>query len=284
MLKILKNKFFGAGITSIILSVLRQINNLKKDDLLYIDVENISYSNKKNFWNQYFEQPFYFKNKEIQELIDKKKFKIINWNAGPALKYGYGARSINKYLYDTKNISNLRNVFKKHIIIKKKIIEKYKSFINNKIIKKNVLSIHIRGTDHFSTGHAAGQKKLDYNTFIKPLILKKLKEKNCSKIFLATDESEIYLNFKKDFNKILIKNKTMLAKKNSKQSIHIQNVYASEMVKFKMTNDVLGDIMIMSECKHSLCMKSGVSLVNILMRNNYNYEFIDDEIDYDKMK
>jgi hypothetical protein len=284
MLKILKNKFFSAGITSVILSVLRQLNNLKKGDLLYIDIENISYSNKKNFWDQYFEQPFHLENKKIRQLINKKKFSIISWNTGPKLKYGYGERSENKYLCNVQNISYLRNVFKKHIIIKKKIIEKFQIFIKKKITNKNVLSIHIRGTDQFTTGHAAGQKKLDYETFIKPLVIKKLKEKKCSKIFLATDESEIYLKFKKDFSKILIKNSTVLAKHNSIQSIHIQNVYESERLKFKITTDVLGDIIIMSKCKYSLCMKSGVSLINILMKKKYNYEFIDDEIDYNRMK
>jgi hypothetical protein len=283
MLIILKNKFFGAGLTSVILSVLRQLNNIKRGDLLYLDIENISYSNKKNFWDQYFEQPFYLERKKIQQLINAKKFNIISWNNGPKLKYGYGERSINKYLYNVQNISYLRNLFKKHIVIKKKIIEKFKIFIKKKIVNKNVLSIHIRGTDQFITGHAAGQKKPDYENFIKPLVLKKLKEKKCSKIFLATDESEIYLKFKRDFSKILIKKNTILAKRNSIQSIHIQNVYESEKLKFKMTTEVLGDIIIMSKCKYSLCMKSGVSLINILMKKNYNYEFIDDEIDYNRM-
>lgn len=284
-LKILKDKFYLAGFTSIILIVLRQIKNLKKNELIYINIENIFYSNKKNMWQQYFKQPFHEKASLIKDKIKNNDFKIIKWNFGPELNFGYGKKKMNSTLYDKKKITILRKLFEKHIIINEKIFQKINIFLKKNILNKNVLSVHIRGTDHFTTGHAAGQKHLmNYENYIKPLIKKKLIEKKCKKLFLATDEDEIYLKFKRDFKKILIKNKTTLAKKNSIQSLFQNKVYQSELTKFNLAIEVFSDIFIMSKCKYSLCMKSGVSLLNILMKKDFEYEFIDNHIDYDRMK
>jgi hypothetical protein len=280
-IKILKEMFYLAGLTSIILIVLRQIKNLKKNELLHVNIENIFYSNTKNMWDKYFYQPFVGKYK----FIKNNNYSFVRWNSGKDLNFGYGEKKMNSSLFNKKNILFLRGLFKKHIIFKEEIIKKANKFIDRNISKQNVISVHIRGTDHFTTGHAAGQKHLmDYDTYIKPVILKKLTKTKCKKIFLATDENEIYLKFKKDFGKILIKNPTTLAKKNSIQSIFQKNVYETEDRKSAMATEVISDIIIMSKCKFSLCMRSGVSLLNILMRQDYNYEFIDNHIDYNRMK
>ena len=197
------------------------------------------------------------------------------------MPFGYGTKKRKKNLNNKKIINKFRKLFKKHISFKNEVTGGIYKFIKKNIYNKKVLSVHIRGTDHFTSGHGSNQKHLmNYENFIEPMVKKKLKEKKCNKIFLATDEKEIYLNFKKSFGKKLIKYKTILA--TTSRSLFDSNAYAPEKIKSNLVSNVIKDIIIMSNCKHSLCMHSGVSLINILMRNDYNYEFIDNHIDYER--
>lgn len=279
-LKILKDRY-RRGITSLMLIVLRQVNNLKKKELLYVDLENIFYSNSKDFYNKYFDQPFKNYHKIIQEKIKNKDYDVIKFSHGKDLPFGYGTKNKKKILNNKKIINKFRKLFKKHIIFKNKVTGGIYKFVKKNIYNKKVLSVHIRGTDHFTSGHGSNQKHLmNYENFIEPVVKKKLKEKKCNKIFLATDEKEIYLKFKKSFGKKLIKHKTILS--NTSRSLFDSNAYAPEKIKSNLVSNVIKDIIIMSNCKYSLCMHSGVSLINILLRNDYKYEFIDNHIDYER--
>lgn len=281
-LKILKGKYYE-GFTSFILAVVKQIYNLKKNEILHVELENICYSNTKKTWDKYLDQPFKKFDKIIKKKLEEKNFKIIKYNNGKPLPFDY-LNENKKTLSNRKIINKIRGIFKKYINFKNEIIEDTTNFISKTIYKKNVLSIHIRSTDNLMTGHATGQKHLmSYEDYIKPLVKKKLIEKKCKKIFLATDNFTIYQKFKKDFKNNLIKLDTIIIKKNTHQSLHKSNIYASEEIKTKLVTDVIRDIIIMSKCKYSLLSSSGVSLLSILMRNNYNYEFIDNHINYKKM-
>lgn len=278
-LKILKG-IYNEGFTSFILVVLKQIYNLKKNEILHVELENICYSNTKNTWDKYLDQPFKKFNKIIKEKIYQSNFKVIKYYDGKPLPFDYKNEN-RATLKNHKMINKIREIFKKYINFKNEIVKDTTNFIRKAIYKKNILSVHIRSTDNFMTGHASGQKHLmSYENYIKPLVKQKLIEKKCKKIFLATDNFIIYKKFKKDFKNNLIKLDTITIKKNTHKSLHKSNIYAPEKIKTKLVIDVIRDITIMSKCKYSLLSSSGVSLLSILMRSNNNYEFIDHHINY----
>jgi len=225
-----------------------------------------------------------------KKILNKDYESIDKWHQDKTFNLKYSDyKPGSKYrFYDPTFVKPLQSLCKKYIKFKPIITKNIEKFLyDNDITNTNTLSIHIRGTDMFSDvlfknmNHASGQKKLiDYETYIKPYIIKSLETKNCNKLFLATDEQEIYDHIKKDFNSILIKYETNLAPKNSQIGLHYINQNKDFYTKYQTGIDVLTEIGIMSSCKYSLYMKSNVSLVSILMRNNLNYEFIDDHIDY----
>jgi len=273
----------AVGLGSTILRVIHNLQYIEKDQILYFEMRNRLYSNSGNTWNRFFYQPFEYKKDEIKELFNSGSYVQENcWYKCGQFLLSYGKDQNKDQFLDSNFVNPLRKIVKKYFKVKDDIAEISKVFIKNNYNMQNVLSIHKRGTDHFgSGGHAAGQKHLmDYKAIIKPAIEKALKDKKCDKIFLATDEQETYDNIKNDFGSILMKYNADLIPPGSDSGLHYSNAYNDDNKKFKLGVDMLTDVFIMAACKYSLCMKSNVSILNILLRDNYDYEFIDNHIDY----
>jgi len=281
-LKIIKDNS-AVGLGSTILRVLHNLQHLSDDRILYFEINNLLYSSQGNTWNKFFYQPFENNKDEIKSLFKKGDYEIETcWYKCGKFVLSYGKDQDKDQFLNRDFVSPLRKIIQKYFKIKKEIAEIGDTFIKNNNDMQNVLSVHKRGTDHFvSGGHAAGQKHLmDYKAVIKPSIERALKDKKCDKIFLATDEQETYDNVKRDFGNILLKYNTELIPTGSDGGLHYSNAYSDENKKYKLGVDMLTDVTIMAACKYSLCMKSNVSILNILLRDNYNYEFIDNHIDY----
>jgi len=280
-LKIIKDDS-AVGLGSSILRVLHNLVYRQDKELLYFEINNQLYSNSGNTWNKFFYQPFNSEREQIEKKFKGGDYTIETcWYKCGEFQLGYGKHQDKTQFLNSEFVEPLRDLVKKYLHIKTEITDISNSFIEKNNLK-NVLSIHKRGTDHFvSGGHAAGQQHLmDYKAIIKPAVEKALKKHKCNKIFLATDEEETYINFRKDFGDILLKHDTELSPSGSSTGLHYSNAHNNESKKIKLGVDMLVDMLIMASCKHSLCMKSNVTILNILFRDNYNYEFIDDHIDY----
>jgi hypothetical protein len=273
----------ACGLGSTILRVIHNLQYIQNDDLLYFEMRNLLYSSKGNTWNKFFHQPFEDKKNEIEYLFNKGEYEIrTRWYKCGNFVLDYTKDQNKDQFLDREFVDSIRKITRKYLKIKKEISGIGNFFVKNNYGMQNVLSIHKRGTDHFVTGgHAAGQKYLmDYKAVIKPAIEKALKENKCDKIFLATDEQETYDNVKNDFGSIVLKYNTELMPTGSDGGLHYSNAYSDDAKKYKLGVDMLTDVIIMASCKYSLCMRSNVSFLNILLRDNYNYEFIDNHIDY----
>lgn len=280
-LKIIKDDS-AVGLGSTVLRVLHNLVYRQDDDLLYFEMNNGLYSNSANTWNKFFYQPFNSEKEQIKKKFKEGDYTVETcWYKCGEFQLGYGKHQDKNQFLNKEFIEPLRSLVKKYLHIKTEITDISNDFIKKNNLK-NVLSIHKRGTDHFvSGGHAAGQQHLmDYRSIIKPAVERALVKHKCDKIFLATDEEEMYMNFKKDFGDILLKYDTDLAPLGSSTGLHYSNIQNDESKKIKLGIDMLVDMLIMASCKYSLCMKSNVTILNILFRDNYNYEFIDDHIDY----
>ena len=59
---------------------------------------------------------------------------------------------------------------------------------------------------------------------------------------------------------------------------HFINVYGSENWKTQLGTEALTDAILLSKCKYSLLSQSNLSLASILLRDDYNFEFLDAHI------
>jgi hypothetical protein len=72
-------------------------------------------------------------------------------------------------------------------------------------------------------------------------------------------------------------------KKGDTRGTHFGHINDTEANKYTLGEEAIIDFLIMSRCDYSLCMRSNLSLLNILLRTDFNYCFIDDHIQYDRL-
>jgi hypothetical protein len=270
------------GLGSDILSVLYNSMKLKKGNLAYFELNNFFYTNSENIWNYLFYQPFNNSIDKINKLKKEGKYIIKDLYNCKYIPLNYISKEREKNCKNKHLINYLRLNFNKFIKIKPKIQKKIDKFLKIELRKKKVLAINIRGNDMFAS-HARGQRSLmDYESYLKPLVQFKIKKQEFNKIYLATIDNNIRELFKKDFNKILVINKTILSKEkmHSNGDALYRSYYESNSFKKKLALESLIDMQYLARSNYALYMSSNVSLVAMLMRKNFNYKFIDDHIDY----
>ncbi len=301
-LKIMKIKNNNLGIAGNIICALDILISRKNNELIFFDFKNPLYSNKINTWDKFFYQPFYEFNDLIEKKIKQKNFEIEYYKTSKLFKFGY-CYNDDKIFYNTKIVQPLRKKLKKYIRFKDNVISKYKSF-KNKNLTQNTLSVHLRGGDKFqerpwnkirsihniNTKMESYKKKLTLLNFsnFEEYIKKTFQTKECDKIFLATDDKYYLLNMKKKFKTLILPSYSKLINKykidtfNDKQDLgaHQLNVYEDEETKTRLGEEAIIDSIIMSKCKYSLLSKSNVSLLSILLRDDYNFSFLDGHTKY----
>lgn len=271
----------AVGLGSTVLRVLHHLIFLQPNTISYYEMQNKLYTNSGNTWNKFFYQPFAKDKEFIMQKFNEGDYELTtSWGNGQKFFLSYGKDQKKDQFTNPGLVLPVRNTFANFIKIKENITEISKNFIENNLKNKKILSVHIRGTDMF-TSHAAGQLHLiDYKKYVKPAVEKALNDQKFDNIFLATDNFDTVKNFKEDFGDLVIKRPTDLATKDNPYGLHYSNINSSDEVKYKLGVDMLVDAIIMSKCDYSLCVRSNVSILNILMRQDFNYNFIDDHIDY----
>jgi hypothetical protein len=274
----------AVGIGSTIFRGAHLLYYKKPDDILYFDFRNVLYNDpKKNVWSAYLKQPFEHKKQFIIDQYNSKaatlEYGIFNNKNEPFL-FCYGAEQKNGADFANKErVQEFRNKLRPYLIFKQHIIDKVNTFIDSNFSNKKVLSIHKRGTDLFSdTGHAKNQEHLFDYDFIKNRVNKIIG--NYDAIFLATDEQETLDKFKYEYGSKILTYATTRAERGNKAGLHISSIYKSPEKKYILGEEAIIDTILMSKCDYSFCVRSNLSLLNIILRDDFNYEFIDDHIDY----
>jgi hypothetical protein len=272
-LKIIKLNTEIIGIGGNILLALEALNNRKKNELIYFKFNNFLYSNQFNLWDKFFAQPFAEYTDVIEKKIKKKNF-IIEYaqiKKNSALNYVGNNYQI---LMDPKIIEPLRAKFKKYIIFNDFLKKKFLIF-KSRYLKKRTISVHLRGTDRFRVGGHFGNQRnnFDFLSTIKPSIIKNINKFNIEKIFLATDDEQYLKKMKQEFEKKIIKlNSTIYSQADG---VHHAGIWECETHKNKLATEAILDSIIMSNCNYSLLSQSNISIMTLLMRNDYNYDFLD---------
>jgi hypothetical protein len=274
-LKIIKLNTEVLGIGGNILLALEALNNRKKNELIYFRFKNFLYSNQFNLWDKFFIQPFAEYADVIKKKIKNKNFIVEYAQLKKNSALNYVGKNPQK-LMDPKIIEPLRAKFKKHIIFNDFLEKKFLTF-KSKYLKKRTISVHLRGTDRFRVGEHFGNQRnnFDFLSTIKPSIIKNIDKFNIEKIFLATDDSQYLKKMKKEFKKKIIKLNSTTFANSQTVGVHLDNIWESETHKNKLATEAILDSIIMSNCSYSLLSQSNMSIMTLLMRNDYNYDFLD---------
>jgi hypothetical protein len=275
------NELVGLGST--ILRGLHRLYYRNSEDILYFNFTNELYAHKgENVWNKFLHQPF----------ENDRKFIEIKYKEGNIITE-HGFRDNNKLLFcyggeqnngeDFKNrekVTEYRQVVDTYIKFKQSITDKVSNFYDQFLYNKNTLSIHCRGTDQYtSRGHAGNTKHLLNFEYIKQII----NSRDFDQIFLATDEEATLKKFKNEYGDKIITYATLRCEENNTTGLHYSNQHSDKEIKYRMGEEMIIDMMLMSKCNYSYYVRSNVSLLSILMRTDFNYNFYDDHINYNNL-
>lgn len=241
--------------------------DMQNDFNIYLDEEKLG---KENSWEYYFEQPMGYS----LDDINHSRNVIIGAGAVPDMFPFLNIDFLHGKTVNGQNIQYWRELVKKYIklndIAQKRIDEEYHRLFND---KDKVLGVLCRGTDYVAgkpKGHA-----------VQPIIEQMLNkvdeifaEKNCTKIFLATEDEKVYHIFRDKYENKLITNKKRYARYNG-GSIG-KAIYENGSGGYENGMEYLITIALLSKC-HCLCAgcASGTSGA-CLLSEGYEYIYLFD--------
>ncbi len=200
------------GLFSILLTSLQRISNavqagyvpivdLQNDFNIYLPEDKIG---KENAWEFYFKQPMGYSLEDVQ----KSQNIILGSGAVPKM---FPYLSVDFLYGKTGELEYWRKLAKKYIVLSDKAAQRVEQEYQRLFAKEDkVLGVKCRGTDY-----AKGKPK---NHPIQPTVEQMVtkaeeifKQRNCTKVFLATEDSEFYEAFAEKFGDRLVSNKTQYA-------------------------------------------------------------------------
>ena len=246
-----KNKIFyiirrspGAGLFSNLIYVINHLKIAKENDFEpFVDMQNFKtiYNEKYtlnktlNAWEYYFEQ---VSKNSIRDVYKSHKVIITDNKFYKKFKHTI-----------TKN--NLNQIAKKYLKTKKIFILEANNFVK-KNFKNKTLGIHYRGTSYkTSANHPFPPTKKQIIDRSKYLI----KKYKYNKIFLCTEEEEIFQALNKEFgDKICFISESFRSNKDD-----AFKKYPRQKHRFKLGKEILVESMILSKCQGFLYQNSNVS-------------------------
>ena len=246
-----KNKIFyiirrspGAGLFSNLIYVINHLKIAKENDFEpFVDMQNFKtiYNEKYtlnktlNAWEYYFEQ---VSKNSIRDVYKSHKVIITDNKFYKKFKHTI-----------TKN--NLNQIAKKYLKTKKIFILEANNFVK-KNFKNKTLGIHYRGTSYkTSANHPFPPTKKQIIDRSKYLI----KKYKYNKIFLCTEEEEIFQALNKEFgDKICFISESFRSNKDD-----AFKKYPRQKHRFKLGKEILVESIILSKCQGFLYQNSNVS-------------------------
>ena len=228
-----------------------------------IIIEN-NYINKINAWEYFFYQPMGYSLADVQHAKN-----VVLSNSSENIK-----NEPDSFIFDNVDSLNFwRENAHKWIRIKKEWVQK----VNNKYMAlsggKPMLGVLMRGTDYMTMK--------PYNHPIQPRVndvINKCKSfidthEHCYRIFLATEDIDIYKTFHNVFGDKMVVNQSLYFESKEKEWISdiIQNSHISLVKKNK---EYFEAIMILSMCPYIIGGRTGGMIGAMLMSNGYDYQYI----------
>jgi hypothetical protein len=259
----------AAGLFSYILYVLEKIEIADKNNYYpVIDMQNQINSylypwevGRINSWEYYFEQPSGIGLKELRKCRN-----VIYSDTKCRCKVG------SLIFYDSNAMEKWTCLFEKYIHLNKHV----KQYIDNAYAKKmgkggeRILGVLARGTD-YNAGPALHPVQPDVETIIKDA-KRLMKEKNLSKLFLATEDEDIFTRFKCEFQNQLIAVDTPRYKGTERIT---QRKNDRKKDKYLQGLDYLTTIYLLAKCQCLLAGNTNGSLgAGLINAQKYEYIYI----------
>ena len=286
---------YGMGLTAIVFQYMYNIIWAVKNDYIPI-VDMMHYNNsyfkdnrefRDNVWEYYFEQPFNITLNDIDEesevIIGHHEW-YENNKMNPPEVTDLPVELVN-YKQDER-LSNYKNYYKKYIRFNAEtyayIEKQYNTITGN---EKEILGVFARGTDYMirrTNNHCIQPKPDELIKKIKS-VLKKYPE--IKKIYLATEDLDIFNIFKSEFKDMLLDNgqyRVSYKNKENKYKLLNQIHCNRENHYYKMGLDYLTSLYILSKCRYFVGGRAGGSLAVYYMSEGYKYYYMFDKGVYGK--
>ena len=231
---------------------------------------------KDNVWEYYFKQPFGIGLNDILKIKDNSQIRVFSQ---PYFKIDeYGAQYVSmKWISSKRDIDNFE-----HKEILKQVI-KFSNEIQSyckkhSVIEKSdkVLGILCRGTDYIYRrpyGHTIPAKP---HTLINQA--KELKKKfDFKKIYVATEDLEIYNEFKKEFGDIMIPNTQYMYKRYNDAGLLLAEIRANRQNhNYLLGIEYLASMYMLSKCKYLIASNdcTGLNFVSLFSNFYTDMQFI----------
>lgn len=246
--------------------------DMKNYSNTYLEKDEIG---KINSWEYYFEQPVIF-NDEIDQLksaYDSNNF-IINNGSQVDRKVFYHPEFFSPdFLINTEEIKKWHTYYTKYIRLNKKtkeyINKQYDSLVK---LEDKVLGVFVRGTDYRNLKPSGHPIQPDVEEVIERTE-KALKEWECNKIFLSTEDGYIRELFLKKFGDLVITNQREYYNHNSNSVT--QEQHNREKDRYMNGLEYLTSLVILSRANSIIASSTsgmvGVILMSDGFENSYFY-------------
>lgn len=261
-----------AGLFSIhnyVISYLKKCEELKAIpiiDMQYYPNEVIiddKYIGKRNIWEHFFKQPYGYTLEEVY----KSKNVIMGSSADPA--------SLGE-IYEPKEILASHSILEKYVLIDDDMLKKCKRVFQELHMEEGTtLAVICRGTDYLGT-KPEGHSILPSLEQIIQTIDEKMDEwGGFSRIYLATEDEEIYQALKEVYgDKIVSYQKTRFQKTGNKVLSQVIEERKEEDFKGKFSEEYFISIWLVSQCDALIAPIINASLAALRMKGEYKNSFI----------
>lgn len=233
----------------------------------YLEKEKL---HKENAWDYYFEQPV---GVSLQDIENSKNIVISRKTPSPKEEYFMG------HFYDDKErILYFRRLFKNYIKYNETTREYLSSEYDQILMNKGkVLGVLCRGTDYLlkrPSKHPIQPNPSDVIIKAEEAMV----ENNCSFIFLATEDENIYQSFREHFKDKLLVNNQRRISHNEMNNINVVSEAKSKIIRdrnsFLCGLEYLSALNLLSKCSCFIGGRTGGTKAVLLMTDGFEYEYI----------
>ena len=221
---------------------------------------------KKNAWEFFFEQPCGYSIEDISRSknVIYSQAVNLNWFQYPGIDV----------VRDKVIRKKWHELYKKYVVIKKEISNECEEISRKLFGNAKILGVLCRGTDYVNLKPKDHPKQPSIE-----MIIGKIDEmmmvRKCDKIFLATEDEEIYQALKKKFNSKLIVTDSLRLRDTGKFKIS-EILKEKNIDKYENGKKYLINILLLSKCQCLVAGCAGGTYGALIMTEGYEDEYVFD--------
>ena len=218
---------------------------------------------KVNAWEQFFEQPC---GVGVEEALQSGKARYI-WYDNPPI---HPNDSLD-FLYNDDFLKYYHLIQTKYLRIKPDLVSEYEENVKSMFSGERVVGVLARGTDY--SGIRPWYHPIQPDTEqILPVVRKYMKDYDCTKVFLATEDESILERFKTEFgtNLVYVDQKRL----NGSDCWLHENKEWTSISPVKRARDYLGAIYALSKCNGIVSGRTSGAVGALLMSDGYEFKHI----------